>query len=243
MDQKQKMALITGSTKGLGLQIAKLLAMRGYKIILTGRTQEALEHARQQLMRSSEHVLFCGDLLVQQEIQALCEVPFLPDIIIHNLGGKVDGDEQPLRSEILSKSIALNLGSAVAINSYYLSLMQKIHSGRIIHISSDASETGRCAPGLAAAKGAVDAYVKSSARFYAHFNIMICAVLPGIFLHSNNAWDQKRKTQPEYFQKKLSEMPLGRFLSAEEVASPIVDIATSDSMTYSGSLIKLTGGY
>ncbi|MDP1574220.1 MAG: SDR family oxidoreductase [Coxiellaceae bacterium] len=236
-----KVALVTGSSKGLGFQIAKELASIGYKIILTGRSKESLSLVHSKLINPEKHIIFSGDLLEKENLKKLCAIPYMPDVIIHCLGGKVEGDEQPIQSEILIKSVALNLGVAVALNSYYLPLMQKEGKGRIIHISSDASETGRSAPGYAAAKAAINAYVKSTARFYAKNNIMICSVLPGIFLYSDSPWDKKRISNLEYFEARMKEQPLGRFLSTEEISEMIVKIADSDCMAYSGSLIKLAG--
>lgn len=238
-----KVALITGSTKGLGLHTAKLLAAKGCKIILTGRTKDTLEIAREQLPRSSEHVIFCGDLLEKKSIEALCNLPLFPDIIVHCLGGKIEGDAQPLNADIIPKSLALNLNIAVALNSHYLPLMQAAGRGRIIHVGSDSSETGRSGPAHAAAKAAINAYVKSTARFYVQHNLMICGILPGIFLSPGSAWDLKRVAQPDYYQKRLQEMPLGRFLLLEEIAEVIADIADSTSIAYAGSLIQLTAGH
>lgn len=238
-----KVALITGSSKGLGLQVAKLLAAQEYKIILTGRSQKSLEAAREQLIRPKDHHIFCGDLLEKKFTQALCDLDFQPEVIVHNLGGKIEGDGQPLDASVLIKSIELNLGVAANINAHYFPLMQKENYGRVIHVGSNSSKTGRSAPGHVAAKGAVNAYVKSAARFYAQYNMMICAVLPSIFLHEDSAWDQKRETDPSCYQKRLEEMPLGRFLLADEIADVIANIAVSTNMAYSGSLIELAGGF
>lgn len=237
-----KTVLITGSTRGLGFAVAKLLDGRGYQLILTGRTKDSLELAREQLSSTINHITFCGDLTHEATREMLYEIPMRPQIIIHALGGKIPGDEFPLQLDILIRSVQFNLGVAAALNAHYLPLMQKENSGRIIHIGSDASDTGRSAPGYAAAKAAINAYVKSTARFYAKDKVMFCAVLPGIFTYpGDNDWDTKRMLEPTYYKKRLSEQPLGRFLAVDEIAEAIAVIADSDSLAYSGSLIKLTG--
>ena len=240
---ESKTALITGASKGLGLEVAKQLSAKGCKIILTGRSQNALEIAREQLTNPSKHTVFCGNLLNQDLTRTLCKLPFLPDIIVHSLGGKITEDKQPLNNDVLMESIALNLSVAINLNSHYFPLMQKSRCGRIIHISSDSSETGCGAPGYVAAKAATNAYVKSAAQFYAQFNMMICAVLPGIFSHADSVWDKKSEAEPDVYQKQLQQMPMGRFLRVDEIAEIVSDIAVSESMAYSGSLIQLTGGF
>jgi len=242
-ESNTKIALITGCTRGLGLAVARLLAAQNYKIILTGRSQRMLEIACKQLMNPENHVIFCGDLLEENTIRSLCDLPFFPDVIVHSLGGKIEGDEQPLKDDILARSVALNLGVAASLNSHYLPLMKQAARGRIIHISSDASETGRSAPGYVAAKAAINAYVKSTARFYAKYNIMMCAVLPSVFLYPDSVWDTKRKTEPQCYEKRLQEQPLGRFLLVEEISQIIAEMASSNSMTYTGTMVKLTGAY
>lgn len=240
---RNKIALVTGSTRGLGLSIAKFLSEIGCTVILTGRNKENLELAYHQLNHKANHIILCGDLLEASTRKNLFELPVMPEIIIHNLGGKVEGDRQPLDFDIMSKSINFNLGVATSLNAHYLPIMMKTAFGRIIHISSDVGETGRCAPALAASKAAINAYVKSTARFYAKYNVMLCAVLPGIFLHPSSVWNKKQKTEPVHYDNRLDEMPLGRFISIEEVAEVVTNIANSDNMAYSGSLIKLTGAH
>ena len=243
-----KTALITGSTKGLGLATANFLANSGINILLTGRSQEKLNEILETLPKKSDrHHAFCVDLTQELQLKTclrkIAENNLMPDIIIHNVGGVVEGDGQPLNVDVLRRSMKINLEVALVINEFFLPVMLEKHEGRIIHISSDASLTGMAAPGYVAAKAAVNAYVKSAARFYAKYNIMVCGILPGIFEHEESAWAIKKKNNPEYYQNKLKEMPLGRFGRTEEIASIIADLACSETMMCAGSLIQLNGAY
>ena len=122
-------------------------------------------------------------------------------------------------------------------------MMIKNEFGRIIHVSSDSSKTGKCSPAYAAAKSAVNGYVKSAARHYAKYNIMFCAVLPNIFEHKNSVWSKKRVADPECYRERLSQMPTGRFADPSEIAKYIADLACNNSIMSAGSLFELTGGY
>lgn len=242
-----KIALITGSTRGLGLEIAKVLDSLGVRVILTGRTQEQLNQARDILSSKLNHVFYQVDLTQTPALihflQHIQDENLNPNILIHNVGGKVNGDEFPLTPHILNQSIHLNLSISLTINEYFIPKMIENRWGRVIHISSDASTTGQSAPGYAAAKAAVNGYVKSAARYYAKHNIMFCGVLPGIFEHAGSPWEEKKITQPHYYQKKIEQMPLGRFGQPSEIATLVADIANSQSMMCAGSLVELTGAY
>ena len=242
---RQQTALITGASQGLGLSVAKILSQQGMKLLLTGRSFEKLRLCTKDLRDSVRHELLVVDLCDKHSLSTmLAELDsknILPDVIIHCLGGKVQSDKQPLNAEVLQESISLNLGVAAQINAYFLPKMSLREKGCIVHVSSDASITGDSAPGYAAAKAAVNAYVKSTARFYASSQIMICAILPGIFEHANCAWTQKKISDPEHYRNKLGLMPLGRFAQCTEIADIIGDIVYRQNMVYSGSLIELAG--
>lgn len=243
---KQRTALITGASRGLGLAVAKVLAASGIRLLLTGRSLEGLKLCANDLEGKVEYELFPGDLMDANFLKKLLddfrERNIKPDIIIHSLGGKVQGDKQPLSPEILDESIRFNLGVATQINSHCLPDMLASGNGCIVHVSSDASLTGDAAPGYVAAKAAINAYVKSCARFYAKHKILICAVLPGIFEHEGSVWSQKKVSDPQHYYKKLDATALGRFPHSSEIAQVVGEIVNGQNMVYAGSLIELSAG-
>lgn len=236
---------ITGSSRGLGFETAKILNARGFQVILTGRKKEHLDQAIHQLNPASQPIALEGDLtdpdILQAIIMKIRETVGVPEVIIHTLGGKIAEDQHPLTESLLARSLRLNLGVAAEINRAFLPDMVKKGSGNIIHVSSDASLSGAAAPGYSAAKAAVNAYVKSTARFYVKHGISICAVLPGVFEHEGSAWSQKKVTDPAYYAQKISQMPLGRFGQVEEIAAVLAELAATPNVMRSGSLIELTG--
>lgn len=245
--EMNKFVLITGSSRGLGFELAKVFDKKGIKVILTGRSQALLNIAQQALQVTKGHLSFCVDLTDENALQHFIRTLIDKDIvlfsIIHNLGGKVLGDSQPLTPAVMQQSMRLNLEVALALNETFIPKMLKQNYGRIIHISSTASVTGQSAPGYAAAKAAINAYVKSTGRFYVKHNIMLCAVLPGAFEHEGSEWTQKKQFQPDYYQQKVQQMPLGRFAHPSEIASYISDLVCNDSIMCAGSLMEFSGGY
>ncbi len=239
--------LITGASQGLGRALAVCFDKKQMNVLLTGRSEIKLEACQKHLLHSEQHQYFAGDLtneaFLAELLQTMDSKQIIPDIVVHNLGGKVLGDTQPLTEAALKASIKLNLGVATQINAHFLPKMVNRASGRIIHIGSDASLTGQSAPAYAAAKAAMNAYVKSTARYYVKHHIMMCAVLPGIFEHEDSVWAEKKKTNPEHYQQAIKSRPLGRFNTPDEIATAVADIACSSTLTYAGSLIELTAGF
>lgn len=240
-------ALITGASQGLGFALARILDNKGIRLVLTGRSREKLDRCRQDFLYPERHEYYAGDLtddvFRSDMLIALDAKKIVPQVIVHNLGGKINGDAQPLSASILMQSMKLNLGVAADMNEFWLPKMASCGGGRIIHVSSDASMTGQCAPAYAASKAAVNGYVKSTARFYAKDNIMICAVMPGIFEHEGSVWREKKILDSNHYHNTIQNRPLKRFNSADEMACAIAEIVCSPSIVYAGGLIPLTAGF
>lgn len=241
---KNNIALITGSSKGLGFEIAKALDNRGAQVILTGRKEANLQHALSQL-KGKSHCIFALDFYDDADVNKLIKYFFtnniLPNVLIHNVGGRIDDDKFPLQETVFRKSIKINLEVAMKINESILPSMLEKQCGRIVHISSDSSLNGQASPAYVIAKAALNGYVKSAARYCAKHNIMICAVLPGILDHEGSAWDKKREMQPEHYQKKLEQMPLGRFGHPAEISNFVAELALGPSMMCAGGLFEFRG--
>jgi 3-oxoacyl-[acyl-carrier protein] reductase len=237
--------LITGASRGLGFSIAESCAHDGCRLILISRSAERLDAVVAELPNSEEHFPLALDLLKSDSgdelLKTLVLNDIVPDVIIHNLGGAVDGDCHPLRSEVLRKSMALNVEAAVNINNALIPLMAQRGSGKIIHISSDAAINATAAPAYSIAKTALNAYIVNTARNYIKNNIVIYGVMPGIFEYPGSAWSNKKTSDPDSYRSKIQSMPIGRFMTVKEVSEVVSKLSSIDSIAMSGSLIKLNG--
>lgn len=241
---ERSIALITGSSRGIGFSIAQELDKHGVRLILTGRSQKTLDSALQQLS-SNDHLTFSLDFseesVVNNFLKLLIENKIIPNILVHNLGGTSDIDTFPIDINLLRALININLEVAIRINEAFIPFMTQRRFGRIIHIGSDASITGMASPAYVISKSALNGYVKVSSRHFVNHGIMICAVLPGIIEHEGSAWEKKKINQYDYYKKKLEQMPLRRFGRPEEIASFVGELAVSNSMMYAGGLFELRG--
>lgn len=237
-------ALITGSSRGIGFQIAKEFEKRNICTILTGRSQTRLNRALEEI-NPEKNLAFSVDFSKENDVdtflESLLKKQVIPNILVHNFGGRIEGDDFPINRKILKTSIEINLEVAIKITEKFLPFMIEKKFGRIIHIGSDASLTGQASPAYVIAKSALNGYVKTSARYYAKNNIMLCAVLPGIIEHEDSEWANKKIIHPEHYKKKLNQTSLGRFGKPEEIAGFVAELAVSDSMMCAGGLFEFRG--
>ncbi|WP_415238943.1 SDR family NAD(P)-dependent oxidoreductase [Seleniivibrio woodruffii] len=234
--------LITGSSGGIGFAAAEELVRLGHSVLLTGRKQETLSASAGRL----NSLAFCGDLSKTESVNRLYEFcneqDFIPEAVVHTVGGTVNNDRHPLNTGTLEESMRLNLYSAAELNNLLIPLMQQNSGGRIIHISSQAAKDGNASPAYAMAKGALNIYIRNSARFYAQDNIMICGIMPGILDHEGSAWHQKSTENPKKYEERKSRQPLGRFLKPQDISGLIGFLATDRSMAYTGTIFDINGG-
>ncbi|WP_373071984.1 SDR family oxidoreductase [Sulfurimonas sp.] len=243
----QKVVFITASSSGFGFEIALDLSKKGYSVILNGRDIDRLKSAKAKLHNQDLHHIFCCDLTTDEMPKELDDFftkhKLLPNIIIHSLGGKVINDKHPININILNKTMDLNINSAILINNYFIPKFQaNKYIQKIIHISSSASLTGNASPCYSMSKAAVNIYIKNCARYYALDNIMFCAIVPNIIMHENSDWKIKQENDPQYYKKRVDEVPLKKFATPEDLTPYISSLCEIDSMHATGSLIELQGG-
>jgi short-subunit dehydrogenase len=243
---KTDVIFITGSSKGLGRQIAIDVSHAGFNIILNSRNKNNFTDIFESINQNIKVFIFEYDLTKKEVIEDLNEFLKKHNLsvthIIHNLGGKVSKDFHPLNLEVLRNSIRLNLEISIEINNYLIPKMIENKKGKIIHISSLSSIDGNASPAYSISKGALNTYIKNIARFYAKYNIMICGVIPPILEHFGSEWSNKKITEKEKYENKKETMPLKRFALPTEISPYIVALCHIDSMQSTGAIINLQGG-
>lgn len=236
----EKYVLITGSSKGLGLEIAKQLSFTGYNIILTSRSKKNLYHAKEELNPLLKHKVIKIDFTKKFSIDKLIHKIEHLNIkaIVHNFGLNIKNDSHDINRDILFKSIQYNFANSIEINN---KLYQKLkgNPSHIIHIGSTASLHAKASPCYTLSKSLINTYVRNISKHYIDHNISICSILPGILAHKNSSWDKKKKTEPLQYKNKKKSQPLGAFSLPKDIAPYVVDIINQKSLMHTGTNIKL----
>lgn len=240
-------ALITGSSRGLGLEIAITMADAGFHTVITGRDTNSLSSAANKLKSVSnyEHQAVCTDLTEEGAPEKLYiklkKLGIAPSVIVNNLGGGVTGDRRNIPIDILRLSLRLNLEVGIELNNLFYEDL-KINSGVIVHIGSTASLHFDAPPGYVISKTALNAYVKNAARTFAKDNVCIFSVLPGMLEHEQSYINKLRYYDPERYQNILSKSIFGRFTTSSETARFILKIIEGRTPMINGALIQFDGG-
>jgi len=232
--------LVTASSKGLGLEIAKELSFSGYNIILTSRNKNNLKKAKKSLNHKLKHKIikidFTKDNIDKKLIKKLKNLNI--HSIVHNFGINLESDEHPINEKILNQSIYNNFTVSLKINNA-LSHNLIGNPSKIIHIGSTASLHTKASPSYTLSKSLINTYVKNIANEYLQKNIMICSVLPGILGHKGSNWDNKKIIDKKRYYKVRNKQALKRFILPNEIASYVVDLLNQKNLIYTGSIMKL----
>ena len=240
----ERVALVTGGSRGIGRAIALELARAGAQVVFTwvanpdaaAETEKAIAEAggRGRALRCdvADHVAI--DALVAQILQEHGRL----DVVVNNAGIARDQLILRMKPEDFDAVIATNLRGAWSVCRAAIKPMLKQRWGRIINLSSVVAQMGNAGQSnYAASKGGVEALTRSLAREVGSRNITVNAVAPG-FIDTDMTRDL-----PEPAKKALAErIPLGRLGSAEDVAGVVRFLASEAAGYVTGQVIHVNGG-
>lgn len=238
-----KRVLITGSSRGIGLAVAREFAAEGARVCLNGREADALEAARAEVGESA--VAVAGDVgsvddaarVVAEAVSALGGL----DCVVANVGsGRGAANETPGADE-WERLLGINLMTAVHVCEAALDAMD---GGAIVVTGSIAGITSLPAPlPYSAAKAALARYTRDLARRVAGRGVRVNMVAPGNVLAPGGTWEAKlaenRETVESYIE---AEVPMKRFATPEEVAAAVVFLASERSSFTTGACLVVDGG-
>jgi 3-oxoacyl-[acyl-carrier protein] reductase len=245
-----RVAIITGSSRGLGLASAKALIAEGCCVTICGRTQATLDEARRQLTelsgREDRVVTIAADVsrpdgahaVVDGTIQAFGAI----DVLVNNVALARGASLLETSDGQWQEAIDQTLFPAIRVSRLAVPHMQRRGGGSIIMI---ASIYGREAGGRMtynAVKAAEISLAKSLAQQLAPMNIRVNSVAPGSILFEGGSWWKRQRDDPaamaDYVKR---ELPFGRFGRAEEVGDVVAFLASRRSSWISGASVVVDG--
>jgi len=243
-----KVAIVTGSSRGIGKAIATALVAEGCRVTLCARDAEVLEQTAVELRATGTKVLaIAADIGKPEDPNRVVEETVRTfgciDILVNNAGGaRTAGPFLETADPAWQAAVDLNVMAAVRFSRLVVPEMRKVGGGVIINISSIwGRETGGTAT-YNAVKAAEISLAKSLARELAPLNIRVNSVAPGSIFFAGGSWDRRLRADPEGITAFMKgEIPSGRFGRPEEVADVVVFLCSERASWVAGACLNVDG--
>ena len=249
-DLATQVALVSGSSRGIGKGIAYHLLSSGAIVYLTGRSLDELEHTFNEFRKQfpDQVCKFQGDLINTATIAGLLKTINNEnghiDIVVANIGSGRSQMGWDVPDNLWEESMQINFMSAVRLSRESLRYMTDAKKGSIIFIASIAGVETIAAPvPYACAKAALLSYMKNTAPVAAQYGVRMNAISPGNIFFPGGTWDKKIHENPEPTQKYIRDnVPLQRFGTADDVGSLVCYLASDDASFITGGNFIVDGG-
>ena len=243
-DSVNRVALITGASRGIGYAIAEALAANGFSLAICGTRDETIRQAADKLTAAHgiDVLPAAVDVADREAIQGFVGEVVKHfgrlDVLVNNAGITRDNLAMRMKAEEWQAVLDTNLGSVFHASQAAIRPMMKGRFGRIINVSSVVAAMGN--PGqmnYCASKGGVDAMTRSLAREIGSRNITVNAIAPGFI-----ATDMTADLGEDAHAKLSEQIPLGRLGSAEDIAHAVAFLASDGAAYITGQVLHVNGG-
>ncbi len=235
-----QVALVTGASRGIGAAIARGLAEAGATVVGTATSESGAAAISEALGDSGRGaVLNVGsDDSVQELIAELGKAEGAPSIVVNNAGITRDNLLMRMKPDEWDAVISTNLSGVFRVSKAVLRGMMKARYGRIINIASVIGIMGNAGQAnYAAAKAGIIGFSKSMAREVGSRNITVNVVAPG-FIDT----DMTRVLPEEQREAMLGQVPLGRLGEVDDIAQPVIFLASPAGAYVTGETLHVNGG-
>ncbi len=241
MRLKDKSAIVTGSTKGIGFSVAKRFLEEGAKVVINGRDELRLKSAQKELSPLGEVCSVAGDVSNAKVAVALAEACVQSfgriDILINNAGITKGQRIQDITEEDWDSIITVNLKGTFLCAKAALPNMMERNRGRIINLSSLYMMGSKGQLHYDATKGGIASMTRSMALELARYNIIVNCVAPGLL-----DTDMPKVIPEKIIEEYIKSVPLRRLGTAEEAASLIAFLASDENSYMTGQVLHINGG-
>jgi NAD(P)-dependent dehydrogenase (short-subunit alcohol dehydrogenase family) len=242
-----RVAIITGSSRGLGKAMASALAGAGANVVITSRHLNEAQATADEIKNSTGRRAIALEVDVSQQpqvermvTQTLNEFGRI-DILINNAGLNIRGPIEELKMDDWTQVLNTNLIGPIFCCRAVAPHMKAQKYGRVVNIASILGSIGmpNRTP-YSASKGAVIQLTRTLALEWAPYNITVNAICPGPFATEMN---RPLMDDPQVYQTFVSKIPLGRWGEPKEIGGVAIFLASEASSFVTGATIYVDGGY
>lgn len=241
---QNKVAVVTGGTRGIGLATVRVFLEQGAKVALLGSRQESVDKTLAQLREQNPDWPLLGfwpaltdEQAVQQTLEKVVAQWGRLDILVNNAGISHSTPLYDYTMADFEKIIDLNVNAVFCCSKAAASIMRQQHSGVILNTSSMVSLYGQPAGvGYPASKFAVNGLTKSLARELGKDGIRVNAVAPGVI-----ATDMVAALPPAMVEKLAATIPLGRVGQPTDIANAFLFLASDLASYVTGAVLSVDG--
>jgi len=244
MKKIHKVAIISGSSKGIGLGLAKKFLKKNYNVLINSRNFVELNHVYKDLKKKfpSRILMVCGDISKTSTLKMIEKNILIKwnrvDVLIAN-AGDISNKKTNNKNWLINKNF---ITSKKFIDFFYKYLIKT--EGSIIFISSIVALIKTKAPiGYTMSKKLVNTYGKKLSIKLAKYNINVNIIAPGNIYFKNGNWFDKLKKDPKTITKYIKDnVPMNKFGSVNDIASLCLFLGSDESNFLTGQIIAVDGG-